>query len=339
MKKIIGTIVFVFLFSGIVFGASAIDKSRIFMKAGDFYQAKRILKAEYQKNPSARVLYLLGTAYLMSGDYKTSLNTYEKSIRLDSAYKTKVGRMLADQGSALLANQNYKNAKICFKRSVLYCPNYKETLPVALINKGRDILFNTGDINKAFRYFDISSSLNSEYNKTIVSCFWDVAKLFSTDSVDHIRAKALTYSYISLFTLEHKKEMGLEFARMAKLTSIPSELRKSLKSSAKSLLEKDEFEKIFPPPSWKQIGKTKTYIGTGTGKGQYLLTLKIGTDFELGDKIIVRGKNAEVTMYNRWNKLVNGKFSAIMKHGNIGEAIGVRAPKGEKIYLSAERFE
>jgi len=272
MKKIISIIAIVFLFSGIAFGASPIEKSQIFMKAGDFYQAKRVLEAEYRENPSAKILYLLGTAHLMSGNYRSAMRKYEKSVRLDPSYKNKIARILADQGSALVTEYKFDDARKCFIKAAEYCSDYRQTVPAALIKKGKDILLNKKDIYTSFLYFNLAKDINPQFNENIAIYFWTASKALQSNNEGGLRAKSSIYSYIPLFSRKYDKKMGMEFARMAKLNSIPNQLKKSFKKSAKTLLSKADFEKIFSPPPLpgNKSAKQRHLLG----KGLVLMTMK-----------------------------------------------------------------
>ena len=136
-----------------------------------------------------------------------------------------------------------------------------------------------------------------------------------------------------------------------KLTSTEKNKLKSIKErQGKGLvpmvIEKASFfgknlfkEDLQPPPkTWQQVGKTKTFIGRGMGKKDYVKTVICGVDFKIGDKIIVipTEKNTIVYKYGKWTS-ISEPSSEIIKYSDKGDAIGVKTPIGVKFYVKVER--
>lgn len=194
-------------------------------------------------------------------------------------------------------------------------------------------MLSTGNRAGAKNYFSVLTHFSPSHKDKIANSYFDMGRDSSLETMLNFYKIALSFSS----TIKDKIEAQV----IAKLSS--GEVGKTEKNAAKPQVKKfvsnDNFKLLYPPKTWQQVGKTRYFTGKGMGEKDYLLTIKCGTDFNLGDKIVVIPVDSDISVFmgDDWN-LTSEPFYEIIKHANKGDAVGVRAPNGAKFKTKVLRL-
>ena len=314
-----------------VLAKSKIDMARDYVKIERFSEASQLLDELILDDPlNATIHYKAALIYEQMGDYRQADRAFRNAAKLGN-YGPKIAKSYKEIGYTAIRSGQMREAQRAFNKATSYDPALSNKLAENLYYDGENAA-SAGNIAAANNYFTIACGMNKAYLKQVSNLYFDLGKK-STGQV-MLNFFAATQKYSS----HNNWNIGHYLAGLVKSGNLGATESKKLKKEAKNYLGKDAYSKEFPVV-WEQVGETKTFVGKGMKHEDYILTIKCGSDFEIGDKIIVTGKNAKVIMFSRQNKLINGSFSAIIKFSSPGDAIGVRAPKGEKFYLTVKRLK
>ena len=290
-----------------------VQKAKEFMTAGMYPQAIELLNKRINEKPTdAEAHFQLGVCYVNTGNFSRADERFGSAVKLNADYGYQIGGKYKNAGTEALNKGNTGRAQSLYQKAVQYQPNLKTDIAKECFSAGEKYLnehqSNTADglLSMAVKY---DASLEEGKNR-------------------------ITQAY------------GEKLLAIAK--DKPKNERRRYVDEAKKYLTQQDVDAVFPPPGWKTVFK-KEYSGIGF-KGcsgckdddNYddgtVLTAENGKDYKYGDKIIVKGKNAEYYYEGGWKKIKNGVFTNINKSRTVGNQLGIKAPNGEKVVIEVQRY-
>jgi len=325
----------IFLVPQFALAKSKIKLAEEYAFIGEERLAINSLTDAIKENPmNAGIHYRGAIIYLQFNDQRRFKKEVKNACKLEQSYCSKGSELYEEFGFKSISER--RSSKIItdfFYEAINIRPSLKSKIQNRLFIDGK-LCLRIGDLSRADTNFTILNQFDRSYGKQISKLYLNMSSNFSAQGVIFSLNRAV------FFDNSHKQEVGNIAAKNAKKDNYTKKEKLSFKSLAKKYLSKKEYFVYYPPPTWHQVGKTKTFTGKGMGEKQYVKTIFYGTDFTVDDKIVVTplSKPIRVYMRNNWN-LTSTPFSEVMKHGKNGNAIGVKAPKGVKFNTKVYRLQ
>jgi tetratricopeptide (TPR) repeat protein len=342
MKKavILTTVLWaVFLFSPCAQGflGNKIDKANSLIKIDRYEEASKLLYQAVIDNPSnAKVQFQAGLAYLKMNETGEADRCFRAAVKLNPAqYKKEVVKTYMSLGYASLKNGNIGKAKYEFAKAADYDPAVCKKFAEDLFFFGKDHLAKAME-SKAYEAFSAAHSLDNSFGAAISESYFKAGKNATSN-------RDLLYRRASEFSSKYNQEIGQFYVRLAKTKGHNEGENNRAKNEAKKLLSKEEYEKEFPPPSWKTV-YSKTFVGVGFTGGDdkkdndgSIFTAMAEKDVIIGDRVTVIDSDFEIWDRGAWQKCQSGEWITVNTI-QTDKNITVRNDKGKKFTVVVQRF-
>jgi len=154
----------------------------------NYYQAIGIEKGKDKFSPLdyAKLLNNMGTAYIKTGHYDSSLISFIKSVKVKEAHNASAGTMIVSKiniGSIYLAIKDYYNSEIWLKQALDDAAKENESAYMARCYANLGVLYKkTGDTTKAIENYKKGIAINQkmgDYRNMAIIC-QNLALLYSS---------------------------------------------------------------------------------------------------------------------------------------------------------------